>query len=78
MTCHFLGAEVNAVKVVSATCASESHRCSCSSQSPLGYLIVVYAFSGIAVIALVTAGFIRTVTENQALPVTAAAMTSRR
>jgi len=41
-------------------------------------LIVVHAFSGIAPIALVTAGFIRTVTENQARPAMAAAITSRR
>jgi len=73
-----MGAEVNAVIVVSATCASEIHRCSCWSQIALGYLIVLHAFSGIAPIALLTAGFIRTVTENQALAARAAAMTSRR
>jgi len=70
--------EVNAVIVVSATWASEIHRCSCSSHSALGYLIVVHVSSRIAAIALVTAGFIRTVTENQALLAMAAAMTSRR
>ena len=69
---------MNAVKPVSATCASGTH-CSCSaSQIAFGYLIVVYDMSGIEAIAFVTAGFIRTVTENHALAATVSAMTSRR
>jgi hypothetical protein len=77
-TCRFLGWDVNAVKEVSATCACEIHRCSASSQTARGYLIVAHECSGIAVIAYLTAGSIRTVTEKKDLAAKAAAMTSRR
>ena len=66
------------MKPVSATCASETHRSCSASQIAFGYLIVVHDVSGMAAIALVTAGFIRTVTENHALAATVAATTSRR
>jgi hypothetical protein len=73
-----LGWEVNAVKEVSASWASEIRRCSCSSQTARVYLIVAHACSGMAAIAFLTAGSIRAVTENDALAFTAAAMTSWR
>jgi len=77
-TCRFVGWQENATNEVSATSASEIHRCSASSKIAFGYSIAVHASSGIAAIALVTAVFIRTVTQNHAFAAIAAAMTSRR
>ena len=53
-------------------------RWSSGSQMAFGYWIVVQAFSGMAVIAFRTEGFIRTVTENHAFVAVAAAMRSCR
>lgn len=65
--------EVEAVKGISATLASEAHRPSSSSQRACGYSIAVQASSGIAAIATAY-GLIRAVTENQAFPRVAARM----
>jgi len=66
------------VKSISATNASETHRCSSSSQIARGYRIGVQASSSMAVIACRTVEFIRAVTENHALARSAAAIMSCR
>src|SRR6059058_5229472 len=65
MWCRFFF-EVNATNSISATSASETHCSSCSSHTAWGYLIGVHALGSIEVIAALTAGFIRAVTENHA------------
>ncbi len=66
VTCSALRRRVNATKGTSATSASETHRCSASSQTAWGYLIGVQASSPMPAMAALAWGFIRTVTENQA------------
>lgn len=63
-TCSALRRPVNATKSTSATSASETHRCSASSETALGYSIACHAVSSMLVIALTTLGFMRAVTEN--------------
>ena len=66
------------MKATSATCASETHRPACSSNTARGYLIGVQASSSMRGDRGPDLGFIRAVTENHAFAATAAAMTSRR
>ena len=63
---------------ISATNASETHRCSSWSQIARGYRIGVQESSSMAVIACRTVEFIRAVTENHALAAAAAAIMSCR
>lgn len=66
--------EVKQVSSILATSASETHRPSASSQTALGYLIVLQASGPMAAIADLTWASIRAVTENQAPARQAAAM----
>ena len=57
--------EVTAVKPISAP-ASEIHRPTCSSNTAIGYPIVVHPSSGILIVAAVSARSFRAVIENLA------------
>lgn len=66
VTCSVFFLERNAVNGTSATSAREIHRPVASSSTAFGYSIVVHASAGIDVIAVLTAGSIRTVTDTSA------------
>jgi hypothetical protein len=66
--CSALRREVQAVKGISATSASEIQRPSSWSQSAFGYLIATQSASPIEAIAVRTAGSLRAVTEKCAPP----------
>ena len=66
VTCSFLRRPVNATNRTSATSASLTHCCSCSSNCAFGYLIGVHTSWLMLVIAAVTLLVILAVTENHA------------
>lgn len=66
--------EANAVNGISATSATDIHRCVCSSKIAWVYSIGIQASSGMALIAVLITEFSPVVIETSAPPRTAAPM----